>query len=155
MPKPSGAAQDFNTPAVAAAENSRTQALKPCDGRGALLGRRRGCRKKPCQRSRPPPVSNYQRGSTILYLLAGYLVCLVPLNWLLFRLLGRNRVRLAGRSATGGLIGVAVVTRVASLDIGFAWRTTELSILELRQLSAWTSDAVHRGCILRSRPTTP
>lgn len=68
--------------------------------------------------------------STILYLLAGYLVCLVPLNWLLFKLLGRLEFAWLAAPLLA-LVGVAVVTRVASLDIGFARRTTELSILEL------------------------
>ncbi len=68
--------------------------------------------------------------STILYLLAGYLVCLVPLNWLLFRLIGRLEFAWLAAPLLS-LVGVAVVTRVASLDIGFARRTTELSILEL------------------------
>ncbi len=67
---------------------------------------------------------------TILMLLAGYLVCLVPLNWLVFRLLGRLEYAWLAAPLLA-LAGVAVVTRVARLDIGFARRTTEISLLEL------------------------
>ncbi len=67
---------------------------------------------------------------TIILLLAGYLVCLVPLNWLFFRLL--RRLEFAWVAApVMALIGVVVVTKVARLDIGFARRTTEVSLLEL------------------------
>ncbi len=67
---------------------------------------------------------------TILYLLGGYLICLVPLNWLVFR--SFRRLEYAWIAAPiMALIGVVVVTKVASLDIGFARRTTEISLLEL------------------------
>jgi hypothetical protein len=68
---------------------------------------------------------------TILYLLAGYLVCLVPLNWAFFKLIGRLEFAWIAAPIMA-LIGVGVVTRVARLDIGFARRTTEISILELQ-----------------------
>lgn len=67
---------------------------------------------------------------TILYLLAGYLTCLVPLNWLVFRVVGRLEYAWLAAPLLA-LVGVAVVTRVARLDIGFARRTTEISLLEL------------------------
>ncbi|MCA9127871.1 MAG: hypothetical protein KDB22_12330 [Planctomycetales bacterium] len=67
---------------------------------------------------------------TILYLLAAYLACLVPLNWLVFRVLGRLEYAWLAAPLLA-LVGVAVVTRVARLDIGFARRTTEISVLEL------------------------
>ncbi len=68
--------------------------------------------------------------TTILYLLGGYLLCLVPLNWLVFRSI--QRLEFAWVAAPiMALIGVVVVTKVASLDIGFARRTTEVSLLEL------------------------
>lgn len=67
---------------------------------------------------------------TILILLAGYLACLVPLNWLVFRLLGRLEYAWLAAPLLA-LAGVGVVTRVARLDIGFARRTTEISLLEL------------------------
>ena len=67
---------------------------------------------------------------TILYLLAGYLLCLVPLNWMLFRIIGRLEFAWVAAPIMA-LAGVAVVTKVARLDIGFARRTTEISVLEL------------------------
>ncbi len=67
---------------------------------------------------------------TILMLIGSYLLFLVPLNWLFFRLIGR--LELAWIAAPiMALIGVVVVTRVARLDIGFARRTTEIGLLEL------------------------
>jgi hypothetical protein len=69
--------------------------------------------------------------STILMLLAGYLVCLVPLNWIVFRLLGRLEYAWLAAPVLA-LVAVGVVTRVARLDIGFARRTTEISVLELQ-----------------------
>jgi hypothetical protein len=69
---------------------------------------------------------------TIIYLLAGYLACLVPLNWLFFRMF--RRLEFAWIAAPiMALIGVVVVTQVARLDIGFARRTTEISVLELHE----------------------
>jgi hypothetical protein len=68
--------------------------------------------------------------STIIYLIGGYLLCLVPLNWLFFRSIGRLEYAWIAAPIMA-LIGVVVVTRVASLDIGFARRTTEISVLEL------------------------
>ncbi len=68
---------------------------------------------------------------TIIYLISGYLICLVPLNWLIFRTF--RRLEYAWIAApVMALIGVAVVTKVARLDIGFARRTTEISLLELQ-----------------------
>ncbi|MGN6546406.1 MAG: hypothetical protein ACTHK7_15235 [Aureliella sp.] len=67
---------------------------------------------------------------TIIYLIGGYLAVLVPLNWLVFRLIGR--LELAWVAAPFiALLGVVVVTKVARLDIGFARRTTEIGLLEL------------------------
>lgn len=68
---------------------------------------------------------------TILYLLAGYLACLVPLNWVVFRIIGRLEFAWIAAPIMA-LIGVVVVTRVARLDIGFARRTTEIAVLELQ-----------------------
>ena len=70
--------------------------------------------------------------STIIYLLAGYLLCLVPLNWLIFKLLGRLEFAWIAAPLMA-LAGVIVVTKVARLDIGFARRTTEISVLELHE----------------------
>ncbi len=67
---------------------------------------------------------------TIIYLIAGYLIFLVPVNWLVFRILGRLEFAWIAAPILA-LIGVGIVTRVAQLDIGFARRTTEISVLEL------------------------
>lgn len=68
--------------------------------------------------------------STIMILIGSYLLILVPLNWLFFRLIGR--LELAWLAAPiMALLGVVIVTRVARLDIGFARRTTEIGLLEL------------------------
>lgn len=68
---------------------------------------------------------------TIIYLLAGYLLCLVPLNWLLFKLIGRLEYAWLAAPLMA-MVGVAVVLKVARLDIGFARRTTEISVLEIQ-----------------------
>ncbi len=67
---------------------------------------------------------------TILYLLAGYLAILVPVNWVVFKLIGRLEYAWLAAPVLA-LLGVVVVTKVARLDIGFARRTTEISLLEL------------------------
>ncbi len=68
---------------------------------------------------------------TIIYLVAGYLLFLVPVNWLIFKILGRLEYAWIAAPILA-LVGVVVVTRVARLDIGFARRTTEISLLELQ-----------------------
>ncbi len=68
---------------------------------------------------------------TIITLIGSYLAILVPLNWLVFRLLGRLELAWVVAPILA-LVGVLVVTRVARLDIGFARRTTELGLLELQ-----------------------
>lgn len=70
--------------------------------------------------------------STIIYILAGYLLCLVPLNWLVFKLLGRLEFAWIAAPLMA-VAGVIVVTKVARLDIGFARRTTEIAVLELHE----------------------
>lgn len=67
---------------------------------------------------------------TIIYLLGGYLLCLVPLNWIVFRVIGRLEFAWIAAPIMA-VVGVIAVTRIARLDIGFARRTTEVSILEL------------------------
>ncbi len=68
---------------------------------------------------------------TIIYLVSGYLLFLVPVNWIIFRSLGRLEYAWIAAPILA-LVGVAVVTRVARLDIGFARRTTEIALLELQ-----------------------
>ncbi|GAB5406753.1 MAG: hypothetical protein Aurels2KO_49840 [Aureliella sp.] len=67
---------------------------------------------------------------TILYLLGGYLLILVPLNWAFFKAIGRLEYAWIAAPILA-VAGVIAVTRIARLDIGFARRSTEISILEL------------------------
>jgi hypothetical protein len=65
----------------------------------------------------------------VLTVLGAYLAVLVPLNWLVFRLLGR--VELAWVAAPLVTLAFAVgVVRMARLDIGFTRVRTELAVLE-------------------------
>jgi len=67
----------------------------------------------------------------VLRVLAIYLVVLVPVNWFVFRLMGR--VEWAWLAALFVAVGGAVaVVRLAQLDIGFARSRTEIAVLELR-----------------------
>ena len=71
-----------------------------------------------------PPSADF-----VLKLLAGYLIVLVPINWLVFRLIGR--VEWAWIAAP--LIAVAgsvVVVKMASLDIGFIRSNNQLALVE-------------------------
>lgn len=67
---------------------------------------------------------------TIITLVASYLTILVPLNWLIFRLIGRLEWAWIAAPIIA-LLAVVVITRVTRLDIGFARRTTEVGLLEL------------------------
>jgi hypothetical protein len=69
--------------------------------------------------------------SFVVKVLAIYVLVLVPLNWLAFRLIGR--VELAWAAAPFIAIGCAIaVVYLAQLDIGFARSKTELAVLELQ-----------------------
>ena len=66
---------------------------------------------------------------TIVKLLLGYLIVLVPLNWLVFRLLGK--VELAWVAAPIiAIVGAFVVARGVQLDVGFSRSQTEYGFLE-------------------------
>ena len=66
----------------------------------------------------------------VLRMLGLYLLCLVPLNWLLFRLVGR--VEWAWFAAPLIAIGGAIiVVRLAALDIGFVRSQSQLGLLEI------------------------
>jgi hypothetical protein len=70
------------------------------------------------------------RPSKILQLLAGYLFCLVPLNWLVFRILGR--VEWAWIAAPFiSVIGAVLIARSVQLDIGFSRSQSTINIVEL------------------------
>ncbi|HUY36499.1 MAG TPA: hypothetical protein VMV69_27430 [Pirellulales bacterium] len=67
----------------------------------------------------------------VVWTLTIYVVVLVPLNWLVFRLLGR--VELAWAAAPFIAVGAAAaVAWLAQLDIGFARSMTELAVVELQ-----------------------
>ncbi|MCX7428165.1 MAG: hypothetical protein NTW96_21365, partial [Planctomycetia bacterium] len=67
----------------------------------------------------------------VVWVVAGYLVVLVPLNWLVF--VGLGRVEWAWVAAPIiALCSTVAVIRMAQLDIGFARSETELAVLELQ-----------------------
>ena len=69
------------------------------------------------------------KGEFVLKVLAVYLTVLAPLNWLIFKLLGR--VEWAWISAPLiAIVGTFAVVRLAQLDIGFARSVTEIGIVE-------------------------
>lgn len=67
----------------------------------------------------------------IFSLLAGYLVVLVPANWILFRLVGRIEWAWAAAPLIA-VVCTAVVINAAQVDIGFARKRTEITVLELQ-----------------------
>ncbi len=72
-----------------------------------------------------PPSSGF-----VLKMLAAYLVVLVPLNWLIFRVLGR--VEWAWIAAPFiAIVGALLVVKMASLDIGFVRSNTQIGLLEI------------------------
>ncbi len=64
--------------------------------------------------------------------LGAYLLCLVPLNWLLFRLIGRVEWAWIAAPVIAIVGGIGIV-KMAELDIGFVRARTELSVLELQE----------------------
>lgn len=71
------------------------------------------------------------RADFVMKVLAVYLLVLVPLNWLIFWLIGR--VEWAWIAAPLiAVLGAGAVIRLAQLDIGFARSRTEIAILELQ-----------------------
>lgn len=72
------------------------------------------------------------RINTIIKLLIGYLIVLVPLNWIVFRLMGR--VELAWLAAPIiAIVGAFVVARSVQLDVGFSRSQTVQGFLEVPQ----------------------
>jgi len=68
-------------------------------------------------------------GNFVLRVTAGYLLVLVPLNWLVFWMMGR--VEWAWIAAPViAIIGAVCVIKLAELDIGFARSRTEIAFLE-------------------------
>lgn len=72
-----------------------------------------------------PPSADF-----VLKVLIGYLIILVPVNWLFFRLIGRVELAWAAAPVLA-IIGAIVVAKLASLDIGFARSRTEVAVLEM------------------------
>lgn len=67
--------------------------------------------------------------NTIVKLLIGYLIVLVPLNWLLFRLIGRLEWAWVAAPIVAA-IGAIVVARGVQLDVGFSRSQTTVGFLE-------------------------
>ncbi len=65
----------------------------------------------------------------VVWVLAGYLAVLVPLNWTFFRLLGRVEWAWAAAPVIA-IVCTVLVVRLARLDIGFARSSTEIALLE-------------------------
>ncbi len=63
--------------------------------------------------------------------LAIYLIVLVPVNWIVFRILGRLEWAWLAAPLIA-LAGALVVVRLAQLDIGFARSRTEVGVLEIQ-----------------------
>jgi len=71
------------------------------------------------------------RRDFVVLVLAGYLLVLVPLNWAVFRVLGRVEWVWAAAPAIAILCTVVVI-RLAQLDIGFVRSRTEIAVAELQ-----------------------
>lgn len=70
-------------------------------------------------------------GSFVLRMLAIYVVVLVPVNWLIFRLIGRVEwAWIAAPVIT--IVFALIVINQAELDIGFARARTELNVIEIQ-----------------------
>jgi hypothetical protein len=69
------------------------------------------------------------RAEFVLKVLAVYLIVLVPLNWLVFWLIGRVEFAWVAAPVIA-IIGAVAVIRLAQLDIGFARSRTEIALLE-------------------------
>lgn len=72
-----------------------------------------------------PPSGNF-----VLQMLAGYLLVLVPINWLVFWLVGKVEYAWIAAPIIA-VIGALVVIRMASLDIGFSRSNTQVALLEI------------------------
>ncbi len=70
--------------------------------------------------------------NTIIKLLLGYLIVLVPVNWLFFRLFGRVELAWAAAPVIA-LVGAYVVARSVQLDVGFSRSQTSYGFLEVHQ----------------------
>ncbi|WP_254510545.1 hypothetical protein [Anatilimnocola floriformis] len=69
------------------------------------------------------------RADFVLKVLVVYLLVLVPLNWLVFWLIGRVEYAWAAAPVIA-IVGALAVVRLAQLDIGFARSRSEIAVLE-------------------------
>lgn len=69
--------------------------------------------------------------SFVVWIVAGYLIVLVPVNWLVFRILGRVEWAWAAAPAIA-MVCAAVVIRQAQLDIGFVRSQNEIAVVEMQ-----------------------
>ncbi|HZN37041.1 MAG TPA: hypothetical protein VFB80_24590, partial [Pirellulaceae bacterium] len=67
----------------------------------------------------------------VMKVLGVYLLVLVPLNWLLFWLIGRVEWAWVAAPIIA-IVGAGAVIRLAQLDIGFARNRTEIAVLEMQ-----------------------
>jgi hypothetical protein len=67
----------------------------------------------------------------VIRVLAVYLLVLVPLNWLIFWVIGKVEWAWVAAPIIA-LVGAAAVIRLAQLDIGFARSRTEVAVLEVQ-----------------------
>ncbi len=72
-----------------------------------------------------PPSSGF-----VLKMLAAYLVILVPLNWFLFRMIGRVEYAWAAAPVIA-IVGAFFVIKMAALDIGFVRSNSQIGLLEI------------------------
>ena len=79
----------------------------------------------------------------VVQVLAAYLLCLVPVNWLLFRFV--NRLEYAWVAAPLiAVVATGAVIKLAQLDVGFVRSRTEISIFETQ--SGYDRALVTRYC---------
>ena len=67
----------------------------------------------------------------VFWVIVGYLAVLVPVNWFVFRLLGRVEWAWVAAPVIA-VVCTAIVIRAAQLDIGFARSNTEITLVELQ-----------------------
>ena len=69
--------------------------------------------------------------SFVVWIVAGYLIVLVPLNWLVFKLLGRVEWAWVAAPVIAVVCAIVVI-RQAQLDIGFVRSESEVAVVEMQ-----------------------
>lgn len=72
-----------------------------------------------------PPSADF-----VLKMLVVYLIVLVPLNWLIFRMIGRVEYAWIAAPLIA-IVGALLVVKMAALDIGFVRSNTQVGVLEI------------------------